>query len=101
VDYGFEQQVYRYKCKKCRQVFCMPNCGTCPSCQGKPEQENSLCFDCLEKACEMEDTLREVTGEWNLLKPGGFAAIGHDQVMHCCSKDKEYHIWQRGSNGYN
>lgn len=73
----------------------MPNCGACPSCQGKPEQENSLCFDCLENAFD-----QTVEAAKDLIQPGNFAAFGHDQVMHCCSKDKEYHIWQRGSNGH-
>ena len=96
MDYEFEDEAYRYKCRQCRKVFCMPNCGICPSCEGKPEQENSFCFECLEHAYSQPTLGAALT----LIKPGNFVAVGHDQVMHCCEKDNEYHIWQRGSNGH-
>ena len=95
-DYEFEQEVYRYKCLQCREIFCMPNCGVCPSCKEKPEQENSLCFECLEHAYghPTGDLMAQA-----LVKPGNFVAISHDQVMHCCIVDKEFHVWQRGLDG--
>ena len=96
MDYEFEDEAYRYKCRQCRKVFCMPNCGICPSCKKRPEQENSICFECLEKAFD-KLTIEEVADAG--IKPGHFVAVGHDQVMHCC-EDEEYHIWQRGDNDH-
>ena len=95
MDYEFEKEVYRYKCKVCRQLFCMPNCGLCPVCEKRPGQENSLCFDCLSNAF---DNPEREESEDALIRPGYFVAVGHDQVMHLCV-NREYHIWQREPNG--
>jgi len=96
-DYTFEKDVYRYKCKLCRNVFCMPNCRTCPMCLNSPAQENSICYACLEKYGE---NFKVVGDAADLVKPGDFAAIGHDQVLHSCPKDNEYHVWQRGGHAH-